>query len=37
MNKSYFQSVTLHDTINTSMLDLGTQYYLHEKDLGKNR
>ncbi|CAF4141138.1 unnamed protein product, partial [Rotaria sp. Silwood2] len=31
------QSVTLQDTINTSMLDLATQYYLCEKDIGKNR
>ncbi|CAF0935485.1 unnamed protein product [Rotaria sordida] len=31
------QSVTLQDTINTSILDLATQYYLCEKDIGKNR
>ncbi|CAF3810848.1 unnamed protein product [Rotaria socialis] len=31
------QSVTLQDTINTSMLDLATQYYLSEENIGKNR
>ncbi|CAF4774469.1 unnamed protein product [Rotaria sp. Silwood1] len=31
------QSVTLQDINNTSMLDLATQYYLCENDIGKNR
>jgi ubiquitin-activating enzyme E1 len=30
-------SVTLHDTENTSYKDLSGQYYLSEKDVGKNR
>ncbi|CAF0838485.1 unnamed protein product [Adineta steineri] len=30
-------SITLQDTNNTNMLDLATQYYLHEENIGKNR
>ncbi|CAF1097144.1 unnamed protein product [Adineta ricciae] len=30
-------SVTLQDSNNASILDLATQYYLHENDIGKNR
>ncbi|KAG0727138.1 Ubiquitin-like modifier-activating enzyme 1 [Chionoecetes opilio] len=31
------KSVTIHDTKNTTIHDLGSQYFLMEKDLGSNR
>jgi ubiquitin-activating enzyme E1 len=31
------KSVTIHDTKKTELSDLSTQYYLSEKDIGKNR
>lgn len=30
-------SVTLHDTVNCTLSDLSTQYYLSQADIGKNR
>ena len=31
------KSVTLHDTENVSMADLGSQFFLRESDIGINR